>query len=33
MQLSENKPRYMELANLLKDMFDKMDRAFTKEQF
>jgi uncharacterized membrane protein YfbV (UPF0208 family) len=32
-QLSENKPRYMELANLLKDMFEKMDRAFTKEQF
>ena len=32
-QLSENKPRYLELANLLKDMFDKMDRAFTKEQF
>ncbi|MBB1450423.1 DUF412 domain-containing protein [Pseudoalteromonas sp. SG43-1] len=32
-QLSESKPRYMELANLLKDMFEKMDRAFTKEQF
>mgnify|MGYP003642644238 FL=1 len=32
-QLSENKPRYMELANLLKDMFEKMDRAFTREQF
>jgi len=32
-QLNENKPRYMELANLLNDMFDKMDKAFTKEQF
>lgn len=32
-QISENKPRYMELAHLLKDMFDKMDKAFTKEQF
>nr|WP_206018191.1 terminus macrodomain insulation protein YfbV [Pseudoalteromonas sp. Z9A5] len=32
-QLNENKPRYLELANLLNDMFDKMDKAFTKEQF
>lgn len=32
-QLSEKKPRYLELASLLKDMFDKMDKAFTKEQF
>ncbi len=32
-QLNEKKPRYLELANLLKDMFDKMDKAFTKEQF
>jgi uncharacterized membrane protein YfbV (UPF0208 family) len=32
-QLSDNKPRYMELADLLKDMFEKMDKAFTKDQF
>jgi len=32
-KLSEKKPRYLELANLLKDMFEKMDKAFTKEQF
>ena len=32
-QLNEKKPRYLELANLLKDRFDKMDKAFTKEQF
>lgn len=32
-QLSGNKPRYSELASLLKDMFDKMDKAFTKNQF
>ncbi|GAA60227.1 UPF0208 membrane protein VC_1099 [Pseudoalteromonas sp. BSi20652] len=32
-KLKEKKPRYLELANLLKDMFDKMDKAFTKEQF
>jgi uncharacterized protein len=31
--LSEDKPRYLELADLLKDMFDKMDKAFTQEQF
>lgn len=30
---SAKKPRYQELAMLLKDMFDKMDNAFTKEQF
>ncbi|MEI5638388.1 MULTISPECIES: terminus macrodomain insulation protein YfbV [unclassified Pseudoalteromonas] len=29
--LSSRKPRYRELARLLKDMFDKMDKAFTKE--
>ncbi|MGO2075222.1 MAG: terminus macrodomain insulation protein YfbV [Pseudoalteromonas sp.] len=28
---AKNKPKYVELAHLLKDMFDKMDRAFTKE--
>ncbi|CAM4170147.1 terminus macrodomain insulation protein YfbV [Pseudoalteromonas byunsanensis] len=27
------KPRYRELAKLLSDMFNKMDKAFTKEQF
>jgi uncharacterized membrane protein YfbV (UPF0208 family) len=32
-KLSEKKPRYLELATLLKDMFEKMDKAFTKEQF
>ncbi|MBW4965352.1 DUF412 domain-containing protein [Pseudoalteromonas sp. CR1] len=32
-KLSEKKPRYLELAHLLKDMFEKMDKAFTKEQF
>jgi uncharacterized membrane protein YfbV (UPF0208 family) len=32
-QLSESKPRYLELADLLHDMFDKMDKAFTKDQF
>jgi hypothetical protein len=32
-ELSEKKPRYLELAHLLKDMFEKMDKAFTKEQF
>ena len=32
-QMGKNKPRYLELAELLKDMFDKMDKAFTKEQF
>lgn len=32
-KLTENKPRYMELAVLLKDMFDKMDKAFTQDQF
>lgn len=31
--LSDNKPRYFELAELLNDMFTKMDKAFTKEQF
>lgn len=31
--LSDNKPRYFELAELLNDMFSKMDKAFTKEQF
>ena len=29
--LSKNKPRYADLARLLTDMFEKMDRAFTKE--
>ncbi|MGO2563455.1 MAG: terminus macrodomain insulation protein YfbV [Pseudoalteromonas nigrifaciens] len=32
-QRSEKKPRYLELEELLKDMFDKMDKTFTKEQF
>jgi len=32
-QMGKNKPRYLELAELLKDMFDKMDKTFTKEQF
>lgn len=32
-QLSEVKPNYMQLADLLNDMFEKMDKAFTKEQF
>ncbi|WP_404343119.1 terminus macrodomain insulation protein YfbV [Pseudoalteromonas mariniglutinosa] len=32
-QLSNEKPRYLELAQLLKDMFEKMDKAFTKEHF
>ncbi|MFC3031228.1 terminus macrodomain insulation protein YfbV [Pseudoalteromonas fenneropenaei] len=27
------KPRYFELAQLLRDMFEKMDKAFTQEQF
>ena len=27
----KDKPKYAELAHLLNDMFDKMDRAFTKE--
>lgn len=27
----KDKPRYAELAHLLNDMFDKMDRAFTRE--
>ncbi|GEN43850.1 UPF0208 membrane protein [Pseudoalteromonas nigrifaciens] len=32
-QRSEKKPRYLELEELLNDMFDKMDKTFTKEQF
>lgn len=32
-QVGKDKPRYLELAQLLKDMFEKMDKAFTKEQF
>ena len=27
------KPRYLELATLLKDMFEKMDKAFRQELF
>ncbi|NOU48959.1 DUF412 domain-containing protein [Pseudoalteromonas sp. JBTF-M23] len=30
--ISSRKPRYRDLAKLLTDMFDKMDKAFTKEQ-
>ncbi|MCF6436163.1 terminus macrodomain insulation protein YfbV [Pseudoalteromonas sp. MMG022] len=30
---TSRKPRYRELAKLLSDMFNKMDKAFTKEQF
>jgi len=33
MKLNENKPRYLELADLLNDMFEKMDKTFTKGQF
>lgn len=32
-QRSEKKPRYLELEELLNDMFDNMDKTFTKEQF
>ena len=32
-QLQSRRPTYRTLAKLLKDMFDKMDKAFTKEQF
>jgi|TARA_B100001105_G_scaffold250003_1_gene237729 uncharacterized membrane protein YfbV (UPF0208 family) len=32
-QLTTEKPRYTDLAQLLKDMFEKMDKAFTKEHF
>jgi uncharacterized membrane protein YfbV (UPF0208 family) len=31
-QLTSRKPKYRELAKLLSDMFNKMDKAFTKEQ-
>lgn len=31
--LVSRKPKYRELAKLLTDMFNKMDKAFTKEQF
>ncbi|WP_372762492.1 terminus macrodomain insulation protein YfbV [Pseudoalteromonas sp.] len=31
--LTEKKPRYAELAELLNDMFNKMDKAFTQQQF
>ncbi|CCQ12147.1 FIG01056706: hypothetical protein [Pseudoalteromonas luteoviolacea B = ATCC 29581] len=31
-RLAGGKPRYQELATLLNDMFEKMDKAFTKEQ-
>ncbi|MBD1583519.1 terminus macrodomain insulation protein YfbV [Pseudoalteromonas sp. S16_S37] len=30
--IASRKPRYRDLAKLLADMFDKMDKAFTKEQ-
>jgi uncharacterized membrane protein YfbV (UPF0208 family) len=33
MQLQSRRPTYLTLAKLLKDMFEKMDKAFTKEQF
>lgn len=32
-QLTTEKPCYTDLAQLLKDMFEKMDKAFTKEHF
>ncbi|CAH9057789.1 hypothetical protein PSECIP111951_01740 [Pseudoalteromonas holothuriae] len=31
--MASRKPRYQDLAKLLSDMFNKMDKAFTKEQF
>ncbi|MDP5211587.1 DUF412 domain-containing protein [Pseudoalteromonas tunicata] len=31
--VSRAQPRFYELAHLLKDMFEKMDKAFTKEIF
>lgn len=31
-QLQSRRPTYRTLAKLLKDMFEKMDKAFTKEQ-
>ena len=33
MHLQSRRPTYRTLAKLLKDMFEKMDKAFTKEQF
>lgn len=32
-RISSARPKYFELASLLKEMFEKMDRAFTRDMF